>query len=167
MIMIWLLWATVHVSFKLYTCQSFSSSSNSLRPSFTIDYQNNLFRLDGDPFRYIAGSIHYFRVHSDYWDDRLRRIRAAGLNAIQLYIPWNFHEVYKGRFEFTGQRNVTQFIELAARNQLFVLARIGPYICGEWEYGGLPWWLIRDYKDIKLRTSDSRSKICTTFQRYF
>ncbi|MCP9262411.1 Beta-galactosidase [Dirofilaria immitis] len=102
-------------------------------------------------------SIHYFRIHHHYWNDRLQRIRSAGLNAIQMYIPWNFHEIYNGRYLFNGQRNITHFIELAASYQLFVLARIGPYICAEWENGGLPWWLIHKYGgDIHQRTSDKR-----------
>ncbi|VDK75833.1 unnamed protein product [Litomosoides sigmodontis] len=108
----------------------FSHLANSSHPSFTIDYRNNVFLLNGKPFRYISGSVHYFRIHHFYWADRLRRIRAAGLNAIQLYIPWNFHEIYSGR--------------------------IGPYICAEWENGGLPWWLAYKYGDIDQRTSDKR-----------
>ncbi|VBB29046.1 unnamed protein product [Acanthocheilonema viteae] len=134
----------------------FSQLVNFSNSSFAIDYQNNTFLLNGKPFRYISGSIHYFRIHPHYWADRLSRIRAAGLNAIQLYIPWNFHEVYNGRYLFNGQRNISRFIELAASNHLFVLARIGPYICAEWENGGLPWWLTHKYSDIDQRTSDKR-----------
>ncbi|VIO97720.1 Uncharacterized protein BM_BM5835 [Brugia malayi] len=141
----------------IFICQKiFSHLANSSHSSFAIDYQNDTFLLNGKPFRYISGSIHYFRIPPYYWADRLRRIRAAGLNAIQLYIPWNFHEVYNGRYLFNGKRNITRFIELAASNQLFVLARIGPYICAEWENGGLPWWLIHKYGNIHQRTSDKR-----------
>ncbi|VDM12646.1 unnamed protein product [Wuchereria bancrofti] len=83
----------------IFICQKiFSHLANSSHSSFAIDYQNDTFLLNGKPFRYISGSIHYFRIPPYYWADRLRRIRAAGLNAIQLYIPWNFHEVYNGRF---------------------------------------------------------------------
>uniref|UniRef100_A0A0K0CYP9 Glyco_hydro_35 domain-containing protein n=1 Tax=Angiostrongylus cantonensis TaxID=6313 RepID=A0A0K0CYP9_ANGCA len=65
-------------------------------PSFFIDYQNNQFLLDGQPFRYISGSIHYTRIHQSQWKDRLQRVRALGLNAIQYYIPWNYHEIFEG-----------------------------------------------------------------------
>jgi hypothetical protein len=65
--------------------------------SFSIDYENHQFLLDGKPFRYISGSIHYFRLHQDQWLDRLQRVRDLGLNALQFYIPWNFHETYQGQ----------------------------------------------------------------------
>ncbi|KAL3074180.1 hypothetical protein niasHS_015010 [Heterodera schachtii] len=101
--------------------------------------------------------MHYFRIHPSLWQDRLRRYRAAGLNAVQLYIPWNFHEATPGKFNFVGDRNVPQFIRMAQQNELFVLIRLGPYICAEFEFGGLPWWLVKYQADIVLRTSN---KLC-------
>lgn len=65
--------------------------------TFSVDYQNQQFLKGGKPFRYISGSIHYFRVHPGLWNDRLKRVRAAGLNAIQTYIPWNLHEPFEGK----------------------------------------------------------------------
>ncbi|VDN07008.1 unnamed protein product [Thelazia callipaeda] len=150
-------WLMIIIVF-IFNQQLISSQSIQLsNRTFAIDYKNNMFLLDGSPFRYIAGSIHYFRIHPDYWDDRMQRVRAAGLNAIQTYIPWNFHEVRKAKYLFSGQRNITHFFELAMSNQFFYL-RIGPYICAEWENGGLPWWLLRDYRDINQRSSDLRYK---------
>uniref|UniRef100_A0A0N5AB25 Beta-galactosidase n=1 Tax=Syphacia muris TaxID=451379 RepID=A0A0N5AB25_9BILA len=122
-------------------------------PAF--EYRNRSFFLDGKPFRFIGGSIHYFRIHPMLWEDRLMRVRSMGINTIQFYIPWNYHETEKGKYNFVGSRDVVRFIKLAAKNGLKVLLRLGPYVCGEWENGGLPWWLLL-YKDLKMRTSDPR-----------
>ncbi|KAJ1352677.1 hypothetical protein KIN20_009078 [Parelaphostrongylus tenuis] len=123
-------------------------------PSFSIDYQNNQFLLDGEPFRYISGSIHYFRIHQSQWKDRLHRVRALGFNAIQYYIPWNFHEIFEGDYNFAGGRNFSNFSLIAHELGMYSLA---PYSCGEWENGGLPWWLLN--KNISsMRTSDKRFK---------
>ncbi|CAI4229518.1 unnamed protein product [Auanema sp. JU1783] len=122
-------------------------------PSFEIDYENNQFLKDGKPFRYVSGSVHYFRTHPDQWEDRLKMVRAAGLNAIQTYIPWNFHEPHKRRYMFDGAGDFQKFFEIAQANQLFVLVRPGPYICAEWENGGLPYWLL-NYPNMTMRTSN-------------
>ncbi|ETN82984.1 glycosyl hydrolase family 35 [Necator americanus] len=118
--------------------------------TFSIDYDNNQFLRDGKPFRYISGSIHYFRIHPDQWEARIQSIRAAGLNAIEMYIPWNFHETYKGTYDFTGMRNFTHFFELAAKYDLAVIVRPGPYICADFLREALTWWdqllpMIRPY----------------------
>ncbi|TDH16292.1 hypothetical protein EPR50_G00018010 [Perca flavescens] len=122
--------------------------------SFSVDYQNNCFRRDGQEFRYISGSIHYSRIPRVYWKDRLLKMYMAGLNAIQTYIPWNYHEESPGRYNFGGDRDVEYFLKLAQDIGLVVILRPGPYICGEWDMGGLPAWLLNK-KDIVLRSSDS------------
>ena len=66
--------------------------------TFSVDYNNHIFLKDGKPFRYISGSMHYFRVHPDYWEDRMQRIRALGLNVLQTYVPWNWHETTEGKY---------------------------------------------------------------------
>ena len=121
--------------------------------SFTIDYKNDRFLKDGQPFRYISGGIHYFRVPSSLWEDRLKKIRAAGLNAIQTYVAWNFHETSPGVYNFSGDRNLTRFLQLAQDNDLLVVLRPGPYICAEWDFGGFPSWLLKN-KAMRLRSSD-------------
>ncbi|KAK6051956.1 glycosyl hydrolase family 35, partial [Cooperia oncophora] len=92
-------------------------------------------------------------------DERERgvRVRALGFNAIQYYIPWNFHEIYEGKYNFSGMRNFTEFSRIAYELGMYSLVRVGPYVCGEWENGGLPWWLLN--KNITdMRTSESGFK---------
>ncbi|XP_063740149.1 LOW QUALITY PROTEIN: beta-galactosidase [Eleginops maclovinus] len=121
--------------------------------SFSVDYQKDCFRKDGEEFRYISGSIHYNRIPRVYWKDRLLKMYMAGLNAIQTYIPWNYHEESPGQYNFSGDRDVEYFLQLAQDIGLMVILRPGPYICGEWDMGGLPAWLLNK-KDIVLRSSD-------------
>ncbi|XP_053149412.1 beta-galactosidase-1-like protein isoform X2 [Hemicordylus capensis] len=122
--------------------------------SFSIDYENNCFRKDGAPFRYISGSIHYFRVPPVYWKDRLLKMYMSGLNAVQVYIPWNYHEPLPGVYIFAGDRDLERFLDLVAQLGLLVILRPGPYICAEWEMGGLPFWLLAR-PNIVLRTVDA------------
>ncbi|XP_015490568.2 beta-galactosidase-1-like protein [Parus major] len=121
--------------------------------SFQLDYEHNCFRKDGAPFRYISGSIHYARVPRPAWRDRLLKMYMSGLSTVQVYIPWNYHETLPGVYDFTGNRDVEAFLDLTAELGLLVILRPGPYICAEWEMGGLPAWLLWK-PDIVLRTSD-------------
>ena len=97
--------------------------------------------------------MHYSRVPSFYWKDRLSKMSAAGLNAVQTYVPWNFHEPSPGNYNFEGDHDVVHFIQTAQSVGLYVILRPGPYICAEWDMGGLPSWLLT-YKNIVLRSSD-------------
>uniref|UniRef100_A0A8C3M518 Beta-galactosidase n=1 Tax=Geospiza parvula TaxID=87175 RepID=A0A8C3M518_GEOPR len=121
--------------------------------SFQLDYEHNCFRKDGAPFRYISGSIHYARIPRPAWRDRLLKMYMSGLSAVQVYIPWNYHETLPGVYDFTGNRDVEAFLDLTAELGLLVILRPGPYICAEWEMGGLPAWLLWK-PDIILRTSN-------------
>ncbi|XP_020363847.1 beta-galactosidase-1-like protein 2 [Oncorhynchus kisutch] len=110
------------------------------------------FTLEGEPFRILGGSIHYFRVPRAYWEDRLLKMRACGVNTLTTYVPWNLHEPERGFFNFQDQLDLKAYISLAAELGLWVILRPGPYICAEWDLGGLPSWLLRD-KNMKLRTT--------------
>ncbi|NWZ30000.1 BGAL galactosidase, partial [Asarcornis scutulata] len=121
--------------------------------SFQLDYEQDCFRRDGVPFRYISGSIHYARVPRPAWRDRLLKMYMSGLNAVQVYVPWNYHEPLPGVYDFAGDRDVEAFLDLTAELGLLVILRPGPYICAEWEMGGLPAWLLWQ-SDIVLRSSD-------------
>ncbi|XP_033639691.1 beta-galactosidase-like [Asterias rubens] len=121
--------------------------------SFSIDFDNNTFVKDGEPFRYIAGSLHYGRVHPLYWQDRLSKMYMAGLDAVQTYVPWNLHEPVPGTYNFKDGADLEKFLTTANETGLLVILRAGPYICGEWDMGGLPSWLLRN-QDIQLRSSD-------------
>ncbi|XP_036277678.1 beta-galactosidase-1-like protein isoform X2 [Pipistrellus kuhlii] len=121
--------------------------------SFVIDREHDTFLLDGAPFRYVSGSLHYFRVPRVLWADRLFKMQMSGLNAVQLYVPWNYHEPEPGVYNFNGSRDLIAFLKEASVANLLVILRPGPYICAEWEMGGLPAWLLRK-PNIHLRTSD-------------
>ncbi|XP_008576305.1 PREDICTED: beta-galactosidase [Galeopterus variegatus] len=126
---------------------------NASQRTFKIDYSRDRFLKDGQPFRYISGSIHYSRVPRFYWKDRLLKMRMAGLNAIQTYVPWNFHEPQAGQYQFSEDHDVEHFIQLAHELGLLVILRPGPYICAEWDMGGFPAWLL-EKESIVLRSSD-------------
>ncbi|UOQ48442.1 beta-galactosidase [Gracilibacillus caseinilyticus] len=115
--------------------------------------KNGQFYLDEKPFQILSGGIHYFRVVPEHWEDRLQKLKALGLNTVETYIPWNFHEPKKGEFHFSGLGDVEKFIELAHQLGLYVILRPSPYICAEWDMGGLPSWLLKE-NNLVLRSSE-------------
>nr|XP_032818995.1 beta-galactosidase-like isoform X3 [Petromyzon marinus] len=129
------------------------SPKASCAQSFGIDRARDCFVKDGEPFRYIAGSLHYSRVPRVYWKDRLLKMYTTGLNAVQTYVPWNYHESKPGVFEFSGEKDLEEFIRTVNETGLLLILRPGPYICAEWDMGGLPAWLIQK-RGIVLRSSD-------------
>lgn len=112
--------------------------------------------MNGKPFRYISGSAHYFRMPRMYWRDRLRKLRAAGLNAVSTYIEWSQHESTPGVYNFDDELDIRKFIKIAQEEDLYVILRPGPYICAERDMGGLPFWLLQKHPDIYLRTMDPK-----------
>ena len=109
----------------------------------TFEIKDN-FYLDGKPFKIISGGIHYFRVVPEYWKDRLEKLKAMGCNTVETYIPWNMHEPNKGEFYFDGMLDIAKFVKTAQELGLWVIIRPSPYICAEWEFGGLPYWLLKE-----------------------
>ncbi len=102
------------------------------------------FLLDGKPFQVISGEMHYARIPRACWRDRLRMAKAMGLNAITTYVFWNWHEPEPGVYDFSGNRDVAEFVREAQREGLYVILRPGPYSCAEWDFGGFPAWLLKD-----------------------
>ena len=114
---------------------------------------NGAFLLNGKPFVVKAAELHYPRIPRPYWEQRIQLCKALGMNTICLYTFWNAHEPEPGKFDFSGQNDLREFIKLCAKNDMKVILRPGPYVCAEWEMGGLPWWLLKK-KDIRLREAD-------------
>ena len=111
------------------------------------------FLLNGKPFIVKAAELHYPRIPKPYWDQRIKLCKALGMNTVCLYVFWNSHEPKPGEFDFTGQNDLAEFCRLCQANDMYVILRPGPYVCAEWEMGGLPWWLLKK-KDLRLRESD-------------
>ncbi len=118
-----------------------------------LTVQGHDFYLDGEKTVLISGAIHYFRVVPEYWEDRLKKLRACGFNTVETYTCWNLHERREGEFDFSGRLDIARFLDTAAALGLNVILRPGPYICSEWDMGGLPSWLLT-YPNMRLRCND-------------
>src|SRR5580704_3256988 len=126
-----------------------------LRLPLALSLAAVVFVLVGKPFQIISGEMHYARIPREYWHDRLRKARAMGLNTISTYVFWNLHEPKPGVYDFSGPLDVAAFIRAAQEEGLFVIVRPGPYVCAEWDLGGLPAWLLAD-PDTVLRSRDEK-----------
>ena len=129
-----------------------------------LSYKNGEFYLDGNPYVIRSGAIHYFRVPREYWHDRLLKLKECGFNTVETYTCWNLHEPKEGEFDFSGMLDVEAYIQTAEELGLNVILRPGPYICAEWDFGGLPAWLLK-YENMSLRCYDERYLACV--KRYF
>ncbi len=118
-------------------------------------YENDKFTLDGKPFQIISGAMHYWRIVPEYWEDRLKKLRACGFNTVETYVAWNLHERREGEFDFSGNLDIERYISIAESLGLKVIVRPGPYICSEFDFGGLPSWLLA-YPDVHLRCNDPK-----------
>lgn len=120
-----------------------------------FEVSDGQFMLDSKPIIIKAAELHYPRIPEPYWRHRIRMSKALGMNTICVYIFWNYHEERPGEFDFSGNRDVRKFIEMCGEEGMNVIVRPGPYVCAEWEMGGLPWWLLKE-KDVQLRENDPR-----------
>lgn len=118
----------------------------------SLKFKDGQFFLDGKLFRILSGAMHYFRVLPEQWEDRMLKMKAMGLNTLEMYVSWNLHEDKPGQFDFTGMLDISKYIELAQKLGLYVIFRPGPYICSEWDFGGLPAWLLKD-PNMKVRSN--------------
>jgi beta-galactosidase len=128
------------------------SSVQVARHTFTAG-SSGQFLLDGQAFQIRAGSMHYPRVPRAYWRDRMRKMKAMGLNTLTTYVFWNVHETAPGIYDFTGQNDLAEYLKEAQEEGLYVILRPGPYVCAEWEFGGFPAWLLKR-PGIQVRSRD-------------
>ncbi|KAF9616972.1 hypothetical protein IFM89_033042 [Coptis chinensis] len=120
----------------------------------TFEIENDKFWKDGQPLQIIGGDLHYFRIVPEYWEDRLLRAKALGLNTIQTYVPWNLHEPKPGEWMFEGIADLESFLKMCHKLGFLVMLRPGPYICAEWDFGGFPAWMLSIEPALRLRSSD-------------
>ena len=121
----------------------------------TFALGDSTFMLDGKPMQIISGEMHYTRIPEDMWRERIRLAKAMGLNTIGMYVFWNAHEMVQGQYDFSGNKNIAQFAQIAKEEGMWVVMRPSPYACAEWEFGGYPWWLLKD-KSLKVRSMDPK-----------
>lgn len=143
-----LLIAIMGISIALSGCNSYKKGEPG-----TFAIGDKTFLLNNTPFIVKAAEMHYTRIPADYWEHRIKMCKALGMNTICIYGFWNIHEQNPGEFDFKGQNDVARFCQLAQKHGMYIMLRPGPYVCSEWEMGGLPWWLLKK-KDIKLRSGD-------------
>ena len=136
--------------FLFYVSSNYSEAQTT---AHKFEAGKNTFLLDGKPFVVKAAELHYTRIPQAYWEHRIEMCKALGMNTICIYIFWNIHEQEEGKFDFSGQNDIAAFCRAAQKHGMYVIVRPGPYVCAEWEMGGLPWWLLKK-KDIALRTLD-------------
>ena len=129
----------------------------------TFEIAGDDFLLDGEPHRILSGALHYFRVHPDDWADRIHKARLMGLNTIETYVPWNAHEPQEGEWRADGPLDLDRFLRAIADEGMHAIVRPGPYICAEWDNGGLPAWLFTD-PEVGIRRSEP--KFVAALQRY-
>jgi beta-galactosidase len=143
-VMIWLLISAMLPGIRLFS------------QNHTFEFKGTEFILDGKPFQIISGEMHPARIPAEYWRHRIQMAHAMGCNTVSVYLFWNYHEPYEGKYDFkTWNRDVARFISIAQEEGMWVIVRPGPYVCAEWDFGGIPPYLLK-IPDIKVRCMDPR-----------
>lgn len=140
-----------HFLLTIITALSFGYACSQQSQTFVAG--DKAFMLNNKPFLIRAAELHYPRIPKEYWEHRIQMCKAMGMNTICIYLFWNLHEQKEGIYNFSGQSDVVEFVKLIQKNGMYCIVRPGPYVCAEWDMGGLPWWLLKK-KDIKVRTKD-------------
>ena len=138
----------------IFAALLFAGCGNGGGEKGTFAAGDKTFLLNGKPFLVKAAEVHYSRIPKEYWENRIQLCKALGMNTLCIYIFWNYHEMEEGKFDFTGNKDIAEFCRLAQKNGMYIIVRPGPYVCAEWEMGGLPWWLLKN-DSIQLRTLDA------------
>ena len=134
----------------------------------TFSFDDKQFLMDGKPFPMMSGAIHYFRCPAEYWRDRLLKLKECGLNTVETYVAWNWHELTPGNFDFSGILDLGRFLDTAAELGLYAIVRPGPFICAEWEGGGLPAWLL-SIPGMRIRCNNEpyKARVRMFFEKLF
>ncbi|MGZ3946055.1 MAG: glycoside hydrolase family 35 protein, partial [Mucilaginibacter sp.] len=132
-----------------------ASAGFAQKVTHTFALGDSVFLLDGKPLQIISGEMHCYRIPRAYWRDRIRKAKAMGLNTVATYIFWNMHEPIEGKYDFSGNSDIAEFVKICKDEGIWVIMRPSPYACAEWEFGGYPWWLLKD-KTLKVRSKDPK-----------
>lgn len=139
------------LSSLFFCCTAVPCSGQQAKHTFTLGDSD--FLLDGKPLQMISGEMHCARIPREAWRDRMKMAKAMGLNTIGTYVFWNVHEELPGTYDFSGNNDIAAFVKTAQEEGLWVVLRPSPYVCAEWEFGGYPWWLLKD-PQMKVRSTD-------------
>lgn len=121
----------------------------------TFEVAGTQFQLDGQAFQIRSGEMHYPRIPKEEWSDRVAMAKAMGLNTISTYLFWSYHEPAQGKFDFAGQKDFLAFIRICGEQGMKVIVRPGPYVCAEWDMGGIPGWVLAE-PGVKVRSTGRR-----------
>jgi len=143
------------LAFLILTLLTLTAVGQAQNVAHTFAFADSTFLLDGKPMQLISGEMHCTRIPQAYWRQRIRMAKAMGLNTIGTYVFWNAQEPEEGKYDFTGNNNIAEFVRIAKEEGMWVVLRPSPYACAEWEFGGYPYWLLKD-KDLKVRSKDPK-----------